>query len=354
MLVIFIIASGFFFINQYESNRHFKTNSNINTNNVKESKSIYNVKDYGAKGDGLKDDTLKILSAVKEADNAGGGTIYLERGTYIVSSSIHIPSNVSLLGEGRTVTILKRKDNEDEAVLRLEGNQTIQNIGFSSRIGVLPMGDDITILQSKFNCSLQGIQNAITVHRLTIINTIFDRCGYGILSNLQPSFDVKIINCKFTNTKLDSIEINVASHRWLIENCTFDTNTSNSKWAGFGVGVALSAKHIVIKNSDFIDIVGQGVHVEDHSEVVIIGATFKNCGSDSYPGSPEADIAVLSNAMVKIANSVFYSSDKGYSNLAIFNTDKPVGGTVVVESSKFYNKDIGDNIFVKKSEFINP
>lgn len=87
----------------------------------------------------------------------------------------------------------------------------------------------------------------------------------------------------------------------------------------------MSAKDIVIKNSSFIHIRGQGVHVEDYAEVTIVNSIFKNNGSANYTGDPKADIAVLSNAKVKVYNSKFMASTVGYSKVAIYNTDLPVG-----------------------------
>lgn len=63
---------------------------------------IVSVKDYGAKGDGVTDDTAAIQAAITA--NAGK-TIWFPSGTYLVSSGIVVPSNTSLWGESRTATI---------------------------------------------------------------------------------------------------------------------------------------------------------------------------------------------------------------------------------------------------------
>lgn len=44
---------------------------------------FFNVKDFGAKGDGVTDDTAAIEAALAAAAAQGGGTIYLDAGTYI-------------------------------------------------------------------------------------------------------------------------------------------------------------------------------------------------------------------------------------------------------------------------------
>ena len=54
--------------------------------------------DYGAKGDGITDDTTAIQNAVDALPT--GGTLYLPRGTYKITSSINILKTVSIQGEG--------------------------------------------------------------------------------------------------------------------------------------------------------------------------------------------------------------------------------------------------------------
>lgn len=74
---------------------------------------IYNVKSYGAKGDGATDDAAKIADAITAA-SVNGGIVYFPTGTYIVGSAITFPSNVTAefsngaklsINTGITVTI---------------------------------------------------------------------------------------------------------------------------------------------------------------------------------------------------------------------------------------------------------
>jgi len=60
----------------------------------------YNVKDFGAAGDGQTDDTKAINKAIAAAANDGGGTILFPSGTYR-SGSVHLKSHITLyLGRG--------------------------------------------------------------------------------------------------------------------------------------------------------------------------------------------------------------------------------------------------------------
>jgi hypothetical protein len=68
---------------------------------------LFNVKAYGAKGDGVTDDTASIKAAVAAAQLAGGGVVYFPFGSYVISSLISITSsNIGLLGVGKNMSKL--------------------------------------------------------------------------------------------------------------------------------------------------------------------------------------------------------------------------------------------------------
>lgn len=68
----------------------------------------YNVKTYGAKGDGATDDTAAIAAAITAA-TASGGTVFFPAGTYI-STTQTLVSFVNLKGAGRDCTTIKLKN----------------------------------------------------------------------------------------------------------------------------------------------------------------------------------------------------------------------------------------------------
>lgn len=75
------------------------------TNNL--SRKEFNVKAYGATGDGLTDDTSAIEAAVSAAISAGGGVVYIPPGTFMVRRPLVLGSNVELRGSGG-LSILKK------------------------------------------------------------------------------------------------------------------------------------------------------------------------------------------------------------------------------------------------------
>ena len=61
---------------------------------------VFDVRAFGAKGDGLAKDTASIQAAVDAAEKAGGGEVYLGAGTYL-SGSVYLKDNVDFhLGPG--------------------------------------------------------------------------------------------------------------------------------------------------------------------------------------------------------------------------------------------------------------
>jgi hypothetical protein len=67
---------------------------------------IFNVKDYGAKGDGTTDDKASIQAAIDAAATNGGGVVYIPPGVYAISNQILVPSYVSVTGAGKYSTTL--------------------------------------------------------------------------------------------------------------------------------------------------------------------------------------------------------------------------------------------------------
>lgn len=69
----------------------------------------YNVKtQYGAKGDGSTDDTEAIRNAIKAAETAGGGVVYIPNGDYICSGVLFVNGdNVIIRGESKDNTKLR-------------------------------------------------------------------------------------------------------------------------------------------------------------------------------------------------------------------------------------------------------
>lgn len=59
---------------------------------------IFNANDYGAKGDGLTDDTAALQSALNAASDAGGGSVYIGKLRTYIAGNLTIPLGCGLVG----------------------------------------------------------------------------------------------------------------------------------------------------------------------------------------------------------------------------------------------------------------
>lgn len=91
----------------------------------------YNVKDYGAKGDGRQIDSPFINKAIEAASANGGGTVYFPAGTY-ASYSIRLQSNIHLSLDAGAVILAAypEKDSGYDLAEENEHNQ-FQDFGHS-------------------------------------------------------------------------------------------------------------------------------------------------------------------------------------------------------------------------------
>ena len=77
---------------------------------VKFSVPVFNVKEFGAVGDGKTLDSPAINKTIEAASSNKGGTVYFPAGTYL-STSIHLKSNIAIyLDQGATILAADPKD----------------------------------------------------------------------------------------------------------------------------------------------------------------------------------------------------------------------------------------------------
>src|SRR5262245_48890657 len=59
---------------------------------------VFDVRAYGAKGDGVTDDTAAIQNAINACSADSGGIVFIPNGRHVISATLSIPSYVSLRG----------------------------------------------------------------------------------------------------------------------------------------------------------------------------------------------------------------------------------------------------------------
>jgi polygalacturonase len=104
---------------------------------------VYNVKKYGAKGDGKNIDTKAIDKAITAANEAGGGTVYFPAGDYL-SVTIHLKSNVALfIDQGATIVAATVGEGVQYDLPEKGENEIYQDYGHSHFHNSLIVGENL-------------------------------------------------------------------------------------------------------------------------------------------------------------------------------------------------------------------
>jgi hypothetical protein len=237
-----------------------------------------NVKDFGAAGDGITDDTSAINRAIQQiykstvspTESRARRTIYFPGGSYIITSPILIPPFARFVGDGAgSVTIQQTNANQSIAETCDSSFQTDVNIGTSSSL----YPQDIEIDGLHFYNS-----------NSSVISSLF---------NIDSASNVKVRNSKFTSNhslgfypNLVSILTSTDTSRKI----TFDSCEFQNAGNAFAI-TGTSCYAIRVLSSSFENISNTAIH---------LGSTLGFTGIGNYFGT-----GVIS--AVKNSNNFFQS-----------------------------------------------
>lgn len=191
---------------------------------------FYNIRDFGAIGDGKKDDTSAFKSAMAVIASNNGGTLTIPDGDYIVTSPIAVPSGIIIQGTNGLNSMASTSD-----VIRKNPSRiTLTGPGKALfRIGECV--ENVTIrdieLNSESNVGTTGVEavgawtssQGFIFERVAFNNFNRGISAYGLpQTNLAWQFDyVKIIKCRFIMNRDAGVFINTRNTDWKIEGCLF-------------------------------------------------------------------------------------------------------------------------------------
>lgn len=307
----------------------FLTGAVARTVNDKLQESI-SVKDFGAVGDGVTDDTAAIQAAIDAVSSAGGGILTFEPKTYIVENTSGLgcliaKSNVTLSGAG-TPTVIKLGAAAGNCALLYSAsavsNITIDGIVFDGNSGSITsydtygvLLDDVTRLTVN-NCVFQNLRldgmllgQVTLAKQVSVENSIFKNIGVvgvgangirvyhsrGLLVNANYFYDFIISPIDTNPTPGGDLETNVVVTNNYIKN--------GAGWLSGYSSISLLADRIlcqgntVIGGGDIVvhDYAGSGQTTKDYR---VIGNSLTNTASGITVNQGEnSDIVVSENVI---------------------------------------------------------
>jgi hypothetical protein len=366
---------------------------------------VVNVKDFGAVGDEVADDTAAIQAAFNFANSQNGGLVFFPKGTYLTGNQITIPSNLIMQGSGVGATKIKTTasiafrnlgytttgaQNITIKDIEFDGNNVagaffqfggVENINIENvyMYGIAPDGVTAAI-------GFTTDSNSVDCKDITITNSIISAPDYGVVfdSNNSASFSIKnitISNCLITTAWGSGISLNGNISEAAISDNVFQmpgngiSGTSASPNVGFGIkllqgisetaapaNVAITGNVFNGQNGPRVNIIG--VNTGNWAQhLSVTGNTFKYCNSAftsrfaQTPGGPRTALGLLfsSNSITDcdFGAQADTSTDAEIQYVGNYIKDtvngiKTVGRNASITSNKFV--DIAE----KGIELINP
>lgn len=247
------------------------------------------VKDFGAKGDAVHNDTFAIQSALDYVENMGGGIVNLPSGTYIINDNLLIGSNVTLNGIGKETII--------DGILGSEasiGNGLLRNKGHNN------------------NGDFSGASNW-GIHNLSINSS--DRTFQGIYTDNASDFEISNI-----------WSLGSTLHHWL------DINNSKNGY---------------IKNLNFIQDGTSSIQIDGRAR---IGSEDKGIGNininiDNVYVEKNIDKIRKTNAKYKQSAFHLHRANSSFINISNVHT-KNIGTLIYKDDDIFINNLNIENVYM--------
>jgi hypothetical protein len=244
---------------------------------------IFNVRCYGAKGDGAPSDFGAILAARDALNAAGGGVLFFPPGTYLVYHPIELRANTTVLGSG-PVTVLLAKPKEPKGpcfnmlMIGDADNVRVRDLVLDGNRAESTEPDEA---EENAGCGFLGQPVDEGQTGLSITNVIIrnqHRAGIRIVGprpgddpNRPKPNDVEVIGCRIVdcgsrgvvlsratrariagNTIISctqaGIQVVLSRHAVIDGNLIQQTGQKKDTTAGHGIAVATSFDYVIVNN----------------------------------------------------------------------------------------------------------
>jgi len=278
-----------------------------------------NVKDYGAQGDGVSDDTTAIAAAI-----AVGGIIYFPPGTYI-TSTITLQNHTYLLGAGMRASIIKLKNgtNNHAIINFVSPNGVIANAEYCGVLNLMVDGnkanqsgtshgiflstfplltaatndDDFDthhIIQNVFiNNALSDGFNASGRSATQLHNVQAYACG---VHGFSPSFDTELVGCVSGTSGVEGFYLANSSVR--LTNCKAFYAGQVTPSLGYGFHL-VSATGISLSSCEAQDNQASGYVLDTGSQFTLSSCVADSNGTSSAGSYPGLDLFAATDSLVE-------------------------------------------------------
>lgn len=191
---------------------------------------FYNIKDFGAVGDGRTDDTIALKSAFAFIATHNGGTITFPEGEYIVSSPVALPSGIIIQGTNALHSNASTNNVEQRNTSRITlagSGKAIFRIGECTEKIVMR---DIELYAQSIDKTIgvEAVGAYTSSQGFSFENVTFNNFWRGIyahgmdVTNQLWQFDyIKLDQCRFIYNRDAGIYTNVKNSDWKIAGCLF-------------------------------------------------------------------------------------------------------------------------------------
>ena len=333
---------------------------------------IFNVQDFGAKADGITDDTAAIQRAIDAAATAGGGQVYMPTGTYIVSGGeepsdgcLMLKSNVYLYGDGMGATTVKVADGTDTkitGVIRSAYGEETHDFGVSNL--TIDGNRDSTTgkIDGWFNGYIPGEAGYDSNVTLDSVE-IKDCSGYGFDPHEQ-TVNMVIKNSVSHGNGLDGFVADFLSNSTFENNVAYDndrhgfnvvtsthdfTMTNNVAYDNGGNGIVVqrgsedipSPRNITITGGEVYGNGAEGVLIKMSSEVTVSGVDIHDNASAGIRIYGSNHVEIIDNTLNNnsLANPVpeiiiqSYNDTLGVSGKYFNGSDNTIQGNIIIGSN---------------------
>lgn len=279
----------------------------------------YNVKQFGAKGDGVSDDYYALLSVVKKINQDGGGKMYFPPGTY------YIDQYHSGVGQKENLTFLNCKGLKiygKKATISVKGDyhrkttRKSHRFSFSSHASIIPI-----FIENCEDVKIKNIEINGNVDKMTRDKVLAETASHLVI--IKSSKNVVLKNLFLHHAGCDGLVFREGKMTNENINC-YNVVCSNNARLGVTIG---ALKNAVFKKCSFINTgytdgkyVGHlpmaGMDIEPNSRTSTVkDITFENCRFENNKHSQmvlshvstTSDVTFKQCSIVSNANNHRYS-----------------------------------------------